>query len=467
MRKTLRLLDFKTKRRIDTNNPELQFGDKPRDMKNVIIAQSGGPSPVINNTLRGIIDACKMFPGTFGTLYAGWHGIEGVLKEELLNLSVQEEEEIALLRTTPAAGSIGTCRYKLKDKQLQDFSRLMEVFKAHDIGYFFYIGGNDSQHTAFKVSEMARTAGLDLIAVGVPKTIDNDVGDAAFQLIDHTPGYGSVARYWSHVIQTINEENQGSSPADPVIVLQAMGRKIGYIPAASRLADPKREMPMQIYMTESGVGAEEMADNVNDQLRRDGRCIVVVSEGYEGFKGTGAQGHEGAGMEVKDLFGHTEYGASKTTVAQQVVNYLNSVGLKATGAARGQVPGTDQRHSMIYTSIVDLEEAYKVGQKAVEIALSGENGWMATILRDPGFLYHVRFDKVPLEKVALSERYFPKEWIAPNRVDVTDEFVRYARPLIGEDWVSVPMINGLQRFARLKREFATQKLANYLPEAYR
>jgi len=444
-------------------------------MKNVIIAQSGGPSPVINNTLRGIIEACKMFPSTFGTLYAGWHGIEGVLREELLNLSVQDEDEIALLRTTPAAGSIGTCRYKLKEKQVQDFSRLMEVFRAHNIGYFFYIGGNDSQHTAFKVSEMARTAGLDLIAVGVPKTIDNDVGDAEFKLIDHTPGYGSVARYWSHIIQTVEEENRGSSPADPVIVLQAMGRKIGYIPAAARLADPKREMPLQIYMTESEVGAEEMADKINDQLKKDGRCIVVVSEGYEGMraqghKGTGAQGHEGTGAqghEVKDLFGHTEYGASKTTVAQQVVNYLNGVGFKVTGSVRGEVPGTDQRHSIIYASTVDLEEAYKVGQKAVEIAVSGENGWMATILRDPGFLYHVRYDKVPLEKVALSERYFPKEWIAPSRVDVTDDFVRYARPLIGEDWVSVPMINGLQRFTRFRPEFATQKLDKYTPEAYR
>jgi 6-phosphofructokinase len=431
-------------------------------MRNVIIAQSGGPSPVINNTLRGIIEACKMFPERFGTLYAGWHGIEGVLKEELLNLSVQSDEEVALLRTTPAAGSIGTCRYKLKDKQQQDFSRLMEVFRAHDIGYFFYIGGNDSQHTAFKVSEMARLSGLDLIAVGVPKTIDNDVGDDEFTLIDHTPGYGSVARYWSHLIQTANEENLGSSPADPVLVIQAMGRKIGYIPAASRLADPHREIPLQIYLTESKVTAEEMADKVNDQLVRDGRCIVVVSEGYEGHGGTRAQG-----QEVKDLFGHVAYGSGKESAYQQVVNYLNEVGLKARGAARGQVPGTDQRHSMVYASTVDLEEAYKVGQKAVEIALYDGNGWMATILRDPGIIYHVRYDKVPLEKVALSERFFPEKWIAPNRVDVTDEFLRYVRPLIGEDWISIPMINGLQRFTRFKPEFAEQKLEKYVPEAYR
>jgi ATP-dependent phosphofructokinase / diphosphate-dependent phosphofructokinase len=157
--------------------------------KNVIVAQSGGPSPVINNSLRGIIETCLMFPDKFGKVYGGWHGIEGVLNEELLDLSTQDREEISLLRNTPAAGSIGTCRYKLKDNQQKDFKRIMEVFRAHNIGYLFYIGGNDSQHTAFKVSEMAKTNGLDLVAVGVPKTIDNDLGDNEFKLIDHTPGY--------------------------------------------------------------------------------------------------------------------------------------------------------------------------------------------------------------------------------------------------------------------------------------
>ncbi|MFN8209075.1 MAG: diphosphate--fructose-6-phosphate 1-phosphotransferase [Bacteroidales bacterium] len=425
-------------------------------MKNVIVAQSGGPSPVINNSLRGIVETCRMFPGKFGKVYAGWHGIEGVLKEELLDLTAQSEEEIALLRITPAAGSIGTCRYKLKDKQEKDFDRLMDVFRAHDIGYFFYIGGNDSQHTAFKVSEMARKKGLDLIAVGVPKTIDNDVGDSEFKLIDHTPGYGSVARYWSHIIQNAEEENRGSYPADPVLVIQAMGRKIGYIPAASRLADPKRNIPLQIYLTESGLSLEDLGERVNAKLKEADRCIVVISEGFD----IGGQG------EVKDAFGHTSFGSSQVSVYQHVVNYLNGHGLKARGAARGQVMGTDQRDTMIYASTVDLDEAYKVGQKAVEIAIKDGNGWMATILREPGFIYNVRYDKVPLEKVALSERYFPKEWITPDRTDVADAFLDYVRPLIGDDWVSVPMINGRQRFARLKPVFAEKKLANYLPEAY-
>jgi ATP-dependent phosphofructokinase / diphosphate-dependent phosphofructokinase len=423
---------------------------------NVLIAQSGGPSPVINNSLRGIIDACKMFPEKFGKIYAGWHGIEGVLKEELLDLSVQDRDEIALLRTTPAAGSIGTCRYKLKDNQEKDFKRIVDVFKAHQIGYFFYIGGNDSQHTAYKVSQIAEAAGIELVAVGVPKTIDNDIGDNEFKLIDHTPGYGSVARYWSHIIQTANEENRGSYPSDPVLVIQAMGRKIGYIPAAARLADPDRQMPLQIYMTESQVSLDEMVDKVNDQLVQDKRCIVVISEGFEVGNLDGS----------KDAFGNTSFGASKNSVFQVVINYLNNKGIKANGMARGQVMGTDQRHSMIYASTVDLDEAYKVGQKAVDIALHHGNGWMATILREPGFIYNVRYDKVPLEKVALSERYFPQKWIAPNRIDVSDDFIAYAKPLIGEDWISVPMMNGIQRFSQLKPVFADKILNNYLPEAY-
>lgn len=425
--------------------------------KNVIVAQSGGPSPVINSSLRGVIETCQMFPETFGTIYAAWHGIEGVLKEELLDLSAQDEEEIALLRYTPAAGSIGTCRYKLKKGQDEDFRRVIDVFKAHHIGYFFYNGGNDSMDTAHKVSKLAHEQGLDLVAVGVPKTIDNDVGDAEFKLIDHTPGYGSVAKYWMGIVQNANEENAGSSPADPVLILQAMGRKIGYIPAAARLADPKREMPLQIYMAESQVTPEELCDNVNDQLKRDGRCLIVVSEGFD----VGGLG------DVRDSFGHMHFGAAEVTVAQKVINLLNQRGLPVPGKARGQVSGTDQRSTCTYASVVDLDEAYKVGQKAALIAQSGENGWMATILREPGPIYNVQYDKTPLEQVANSERTFPATWLASNKIDVTEDFVRYAKPLIGEDWASVPLVGGRQRFTRFKPIFAERKLPDYQLQALR
>ncbi|MHB0912315.1 MAG: diphosphate--fructose-6-phosphate 1-phosphotransferase [Armatimonadota bacterium] len=425
--------------------------------RNVVVAQSGGPSPVINSSLRGVVEACREFPDVFGTVYGGWHGVEGILTEDLLDLSAQSPEEIALLRTTPAAGSIGTCRYKLKQDRPEDFDRVIEIFKAHDVGYFFYIGGNDSMDTAHKVSRLAHEKGLDLIAVGVPKTIDNDVGDSEFKLIDHTPGYGSVAKYWASLVQNANEENNGSCPADPVLVMQAMGRKIGFIAAAARLGDPNREMPLQVYLAESGLGLPELADNVNDQLKRTGRVIAVVNEGLD-------IGDLGA---TKDSFGHTQFSASQTTVAQAVVNYLNAQGIAARGAARGQVPGTDQRDAIAYASTVDLDEAYKVGQKAVQIAVEDGNGWMATILRKPGFIYNVDFDKVPLDKVANSERHFPANWLSENKVDVTDDFVRYARPLIGEDWVSVPVINGIQRFARMQPIFAQKKLANFVPVGHR
>ncbi len=419
--------------------------------KNVVVAQSGGPTPVINSSLRGVVETCRAMSDVFGTVYAGRHGIEGVLKEELIDMSAQPAEEIALLSTTPAAGSIGTCRYKLKAHQQEDFERVIEVFKAHNIGYFFYNGGNDSMDTAHKIAQLAHERGLDLVAAGVPKTIDNDVGDSEFKLIDHTPGYGSVARYWALNVQNANEENQGSCPADVVLVMQAMGRKIGYIPAAARLADPERELPLLIFMKESDLSMAALADKVNDMLKTRGRALVVVSEGFD-------VGDIGA---RKDSFGHTMFSASGTTVAQVVVNYLNEVGLAARGSARGNVSGTDQRHNMIYASTVDIEEAYKVGQKAALIAAEDGSGYMSTILRQPGPIYNVYYDKVPLELVANSERSFPKEWIAPGGSDVTDDFLAYARPLIGDDWPSIPLVNGRQRFARLKPIMAELKLPAY------
>ena len=424
--------------------------------RNLIVAQSGGPTPVINSSLRGVIEAAGDFE-QIGTVYGARHGIEGVLKEELLDLSAQSAEEVALLRYTPSAGSIGTCRYKLKDGQDEDFQRVIEVLRAHDVGYFLYNGGNDSMDTANKIALLAQQRGLDLVGIGVPKTIDNDVGDSQFKLIDHTPGYGSTAKYWMHAVQNANEENMGSCPADPVLVLQAMGRKIGFIPAAARLADPHREMPLQIYLAESPCSLEQLADNVNDQLRQCGRCVVVISEGFD----VGSLG------EVKDSFGHTSFGSSQIIVGQTVVNYLNDVGLVTKGAARGNVSGTDQRHSIAYASCVDLDEAYRCGQKAAELAADGQSGFMSTILRDPGPIYNVRYDKVPLPQVANSERTFPAEWITPSGSDVTDEFVRYARPLIGEEMPSLPMIDGRQRMARFQPIFAEKKLPQYTLQADR
>ena len=425
--------------------------------KNLLIAQSGGPSPVINSSLRGVVENAKLFPDKIGKIYAGWHGIEGVLNEELLDLSAQPAEEIALLRNTPAAGAIGTCRYKVKGNFADDFERIIAVLKAQNIGYFLYNGGNDSMDTANKVAKLAQERGLDVIGCGVPKTIDNDVGDSEFKLIDHTPGYGSVARYWALLTQNAEEENCGAYPSDPVLVMQAMGRKIGFIPAAARLADPERKMPLLIFIAESKLTLAEMAEKVNAIVKKSGRAVVVISEGCD----VGDLGIS------KDSFGHAQFGASEMTAQQALVNYLNKNKLPARGSARGQTYGTDQRDTAIYASTVDLDEAYRVGQKAVLLAVEGQGGYMSTILREPGLIYSVRYDKVPLQEVANSERAFPMAWLSADKTDVTDAFVNYARPLIGEDWPSVPVINGRQRFAQLKPIFADKKLPAYTLQGYR
>jgi 6-phosphofructokinase 1 len=200
-----------------------------------------------------------------------------------------------------------------------------------------------------------------------------------------------------------------------------------------------------------------MAENVNRQLAKSGRCIVVVSEGFD----VGSLG------EKHDGFGHIEYGASQSTVAQVVVNYLNQAGLKSRGYATGQVPGVLQRSTSGYASPVDIQEAYEVGRHAVEVAVRDGTGWMATILRRPGDAYRAYYDKVPLGKVAASARQLPSHWLSPDGLDVSDDFLRYARPLIGEGWAPIPIENGVQRFARLAIRFIEKKLPAYVPLKYR
>jgi 6-phosphofructokinase 1 len=412
---------------------------------------------VINASLQGVIEACRDYPDNVGKVYAARHGVEGILCEELIDVSAQDPEEIGRLRRTPSAGAVGTCRYKLQDEESEDFDRLIEVVRAHDVGFFFYIGGNDSMDTAHKVSRLARQRGVELVATGVPKTIDNDVGDQEFRLIDHTPGYGSAARYWAYLLQILNEENRGMAPSECVSVVQAMGRKAGFIPAAARLGDPNREVPLHLYLAETDHNLESLGENVNRELLRSGRCIVIVSEGFD----VGGLG------EARDGFGHIEYGASQTTVAQVVVNYLNRIGLAARGQATGQVPGVLQRSTSVFASPVDIEEAYQVGRKAVSIALEQGTGWMATILRRRGDGYRVNYAHVPLEEVANSERRLPAHWITGDGLDVTDDFVRYAQPLIGEDWPDIEIQNGIQRFARLKMAMIEKKLAEYVPVGHR
>ena len=428
-----------------------------KSAKNALICLGGGPSPVINASLQGVLERCFEYPERIEHVYCAYHGIEGVLLEELIDMRQEEPEELARLRNTPASGAIGTCRYKLGENRAEDYDRIIRVLQAHEIGFFFYIGGNDSMDTADKVSRLAEKAGLDLIAVGVPKTIDNDLGDEACTIIDHTPGYGSAARYWANLIRDVEEENRGISVSECVTVYQAMGRDAGFLTAASRLADPNREMPLQLYLAECGPSLEFLAEHVNQELQRSGRCIVVVNEGFD-------VGDIGAAV---DGFGHIEYGASKLSACQGVVNYLNSVKLKARGYANCQVPGVLQRCTSVNRSPVDVQEAYEVGQYAADLAARGERGFMATILREPGSSYKVRYDKVPLQVVANSARFLPKEWIADSGIDVTDAFLDYARPLIGDGNAEVEFENGILRFARLKRRMVGQICPSYIPVGMR
>jgi 6-phosphofructokinase 1 len=259
------------------------------------------------------------------------------------------------------------------------------------------------------------------------------------------------------MVQALLEENRGSSPSDPVLVVQAMGRRIGFIPAAARLADPDREQPIQIYLPEVDIQLPELAENVHDELLRSGRVLVILSEGFRVCDT----------RDQRDAFGHIQFGAGASSACQVVVNYLNQHGLPVRGKARGQIPGTDQRHSMLAASTVDLQEAYEVGERACQIAAEAGTGYMVTIARDDGPTYRVSYGKAPLRDMANAERRLPQDWIAESRIDVTDAFVRYAQPLIGEDCLHLPTQGGLLRFARLRPMFAPQLLGEYVPSGFR
>lgn len=436
---------------------------------NVLVAQSGGPSPVINASLAGVIDRCRAYPDRFGRILAGAHGIEGILQEQLIDIDEEDPEEIERLRQTPGAGAIGSCRYKLSDSNDEDLSRIVDVIRAHEIGYFFYIGGNDSMDTAWRVANLAHERGLDLCVLGVPKTIDNDVGDDAFDLVDHTPGYGSTARYWAMITQIIDQENLSMASSEPVHVVQAMGRRAGFIPAAARLADPERRIPLQIYTAESGHTLDSLADHVADEVRRSGRCIAVVSEGFD-------LGEAATEIEaVRDSFGHVEYGAARTTPMQVVVNHLNRVRLPARGHAFGAVPGVLQRSTSLFASPRDREEAWEVGAHAVELAVAGRSGVMATLRRRGGGLaaarnpYEMVLGEVQLPEVANFHRTLPPHWLSADGLDVTDDFIAYAQPLIRGGWAEVEFEDerGTLRFAQFKRVPVKPALPRYIPMNHR
>ncbi|HEY4696031.1 MAG TPA: diphosphate--fructose-6-phosphate 1-phosphotransferase [Candidatus Hydromicrobium sp.] len=432
-------------------------------MKNVVIAQSGGPTSVINNSIRGTIEAL-VSSNKINKIYGAKMGILGVLEENLLDISCQSKEQISRLSETPSAGVLGSCRYKIKNNQ--DLERIVEVFKKHNIGNFFYCGGGDSMDTANKINILAKEKGFSLVVAGIPKTIDNDVGgklktDGTFDVCDHDPGYGSVARNTAINVIEANQENMASYTSDPVLAIGVMGRKIGFIPASARLADPERKIPLLIILPESmseqdsRANLEFITGKVNEKLSEFGRCIVVIGEGVN-------LGNLGI---LKDNFGHIEYGSTATSVEQILTNYLNGLDKKdgktrlvVRGNVRCEKPGTRQRRETTYVSDVDLSEAYKVGEYAANIALKEESGYMSTILRVPGRAYKVMYDKVLLETVANSEREFPKKWITEDKIDVTDDFIKWAMPLIG---------GNLPNLCKFKEVYAEKKCSSYIPYDYR
>ncbi len=437
------------------------------NVKNVVIAQSGGPTSVINNSLRGAIETF-MESGKVGKIYGAKMGILGVLNEELIDITAQDPKQIRLLEKTPSAGVIGSCRYKIKSQE--DLERIVEVFKAHNVGYFLYCGGEDSMDTANKVSLLAREKGLEVICVGIPKTIDNDLGgklqeDGTFAICDHDPGYGSVARNTAINVLEANEENKASYTSDPVLVIGVMGRKMGFITASARLADPERQLPLLIILPEAlsqddyRSNLEYITEKVNEMLKIHKRCIVIIGEGVN-------VGDLGI---LKDSFGHAQFSAAEKSAEQVLANYLNGLDRKdekgrarsrlvVPGIARYEKPGTRQRREIAYVSEVDLKEAYEVGAFAAKLALNGETGYMATIIRTKAEKYQVQYSKVPLNVVANSAREFPREWISENKVDVTDDFVKWAMPLIG---------GPLPEFARFKEILAPKLCPPYTPAGLR
>ncbi len=394
---------------------------------NAIVAQSGGPTAVINNSVCGVVE--EWFRQNTGfAIYGGISGIKGILQGEIIDLSKQPQGMIAGLRYTPGAG-IYSCRHKVtQDEQIQ----LVELFKKLNIRYFFYNGGNDSMDTAHKTYLAAKDAGWEMSVIGVPKTVDNDL-----PFTDHCPGYGSAAKYLATTVRETGIDLESVSTKNKVTILEAMGRNAGWLTAASALAKRRPdEAPHLIYLPEVAFSKEQFLADVEAVYKRLGYVYVVVSEGIVDKNGS----YCFAGGEI-DAFGHAQLSgvgeALKTLIEQ-------NMGIKA----RCNTLGTAQRSAMHCASLCDANEAYQVGKVAVTYALSGKTGVMVTIDRVANDPYQSKTGEVPLEKVANVEKKIPLEWINAEHNYVTDDFIQYARPLImGE--VTLPYVDGLPDYVHL------------------
>jgi len=406
---------------------------------NCIVAQSGGPTAVINASACGVIQEALRYPRMITGVYAAHNGILGVLNDEIFDLRRESRRAIEGLKTSPAA-ALGSCRHKVKTDA--DYARILDVFTKHDIRYFFYIGGNDSMDTADKVARLAAQRGYELRVMGVPKTIDNDLA-----FTDHCPGFGSVIKYLATMVMEAGRDTEAMYTADTVNVIEAMGRNAGWIAAGTALARRTREDgPHIILLPEAPFDRDAFTAKVRSYLDTIHRCVVVVSEGTKNADGTYIS--EQKGDFAKDAFGHTQLGGA----AQYIKGLIES---EVKVKARFAIPSTIQRNGIHWASLTDSREAYAVGQRAVQLAVKGESGKMVTLKRVSDRPYRCVTDVADLAQVANGEKLFPKEWITPDGFFVTKEFVSYALPLIQGE-VRPVMKDGLPEFVRLEKHFTSR-----------
>jgi ATP-dependent phosphofructokinase / diphosphate-dependent phosphofructokinase len=415
-------------------------------MKNAFYAQSGGVTAVINASACGVIETARKHKGKIGKVYAGRNGIIGALTEDLIDTSKDSAAAIAALRHTPS-GAFGSCRYKLKgiEEHRAQYERLIEVFKAHNIGYFFYNGGGDSADTCLKVSQISEKMGYPIIAVHVPKTVDNDL-----PITDNCPGFGSVAKYIAvSTLEATFDVASMAKTSTKVFVLEVMGRHAGWIAAAGAMASTKEmDLPILILFPEIAFDKAKFLARVDGMVKKYGYCTVVVSEGVKG-----ADGKFLSDQGLRDAFGHAQLGGVAPVIASIVKEGLN---LKYHWGVADYL----QRAARHIASKTDVAQAYATGKAAVELAIKGRNSVMPAIKRVSDKPYKWKIEVAELKNVANKEKFMPRDFITADGFGITEKCRKYLAPLmLGEDYP--PYKNGLPRYVRLKNVGVKKKLGEF------
>jgi len=411
--------------------------------KNAFYAQSGGVTAVINATAAGVIQTARAHKHKIGTVYAGRNGIIGALTEDLIDTGQESDENIAALRHTPS-GAFGSCRYRLKglEESKAQYDRLIEVFRAHDIAYFFYNGGGDSADTAHKVSQLGDKLGYPIICVGIPKTVDNDL-----PITDNCPGFGSVAKYVAVSIREAAFDVASMAlTSTKVFIMEVMGRHAGWIAAAGGLAAEKEgDAPQVILFPEVPFDEAAFLKRVGKSVDEQGYCAIVVSEGVRN-----ASGRFLSEAGSKDAFGHVQLGG----VAPMIANLIkDKLGYKYHWAVADYL----QRAARHIASKTDVEQAYALGKAAVELAVEGRNAVMPVIVRKSDSPYSWEIGSANLADVANVEKKMPRDFISKDGFAITEACRRYLSPLIqGEDYP--PYVNGLPDYVTLKNVAVPKKL---------